>query len=159
MKKRSNRHLRQKKHNKYFNHKDTLIHAEELLRQNHKHTINLAFNIFAKRVSDVVGNAWSFMFALLIIIFWGLSGYFFKFSDTWQLVINTGTTIITFLIVFLIQNTQNRDTEILNLKLDELIRSNKNAQNPIIDLSELSDVELKELEKEYIKLVNRKTGR
>lgn len=122
------------------------------------HPINLTFNIFAKRVSDWVGNAWSFILALTIVILWAISGYYFKYSDTWQLVINTGTTIVTFLVVFLIQNTQNRDTEILNLKIDELIVSHKGARNHIINLNKLSDIELKQLEKEYIKLCNKKTG-
>lgn len=122
------------------------------------HPINLAFNIFSKKVSDIVGNAWTFIFALLIILIWGITGHFFHYSDTWQLIINTGTTIITFLVVFLIQNTQNRDTEILNIKLDELIFAKKEASNHIINLNSLSDAELKELEKEYIKLCNKRTG-
>lgn len=120
--------------------------------------ITYAFNIFAKKVSDVVGNAFSFCLAIFVIIVWAISGWYFHFSDTWQLVINTGTTIITFLIVFLIQNTQNRDTEILNLKIDELIKAKKGARNELINLSELSDIELKELEKQYLKLKNTQTG-
>ncbi len=123
-----------------------------------RHIINLFFNVFAKKASDLVGNALSFIFALLVIIIWGISGHYFHYSDTWQLVINTSTTIITFIIVFLIQHTQNRDTEILNLKIDELIRSHKGAKNSIIDLEELSDVELKQLEIEYKKLQSKRTG-
>jgi low affinity Fe/Cu permease len=122
------------------------------------HPINLAFSIFAKKIADIVGNAWMFVIAFLIILVWGMSGHYFNYSNTWQLVINTGTTIITFLVVFLIQNTQNRDTEILNLKLDELIRAKKGAKNSVIHLTELSDIELKQLEKEYIKLKNKRTG-
>lgn len=123
-----------------------------------KYKINYIFNIFAKQTSDVVGNAWTFIAALFIVIIWGFSGHYFKYSDTWQLVINTGTTIVTFLVVFLIQNTQNRDTEILNLKIDELIRAKKGARNHVINLDMLSDIELKDLEKEYIKLCKKRTG-
>jgi low affinity Fe/Cu permease len=128
------------------------------LREKHKHPINYTFNMFAKHASDIVGNAWAFFIALFIVILWGISGDYFHYSDTWQLIINMGTTIVTFLIVFLIQNTQNRDTEILNLKIDELIRSHKEARNHIIKLTDLSDIELKELEKEYIKLRGKRTG-
>lgn len=128
-------------------------------KNKHSHPINLSFNIFAKNVADIVGNAWTFILALFIIIVWALAGQFFNYSDTWQLIINTGTTIITFLVVFLIQNTQNRDTEILNLKIDELIIAKKGARNHIINLNTLSDVELKQLEKEYVKLCNKRTGK
>lgn len=135
--------------------------AEEAMIQRlsaHRSAIHLVFNKFAKKVSDMVGHAVTFILALLIVILWASTGYFFHFSDTWQLVINTGTTIVTFLVVFLIQNTQNRDTEILNLKIDELIKAKKGASNALFNLSELSDDELKELEKEFIKLKNKKTG-
>lgn len=131
------------------------------IRNKHKkkgHPIILAFNVFSKKASDIVGSAWTFISALCVVIIWAIVGQFFHYSDTWQLVINTGTTIVTFLVVFLIQNTQNRDTEILNLKIDELIVSKKDARNHVIDLASLSDVELKELEKEYLKLCNKKTG-
>lgn len=134
-----------------------LKHVKKKYRK--AHPVNLAFNLFSKKVAEVVGNAWTFIIALSVVIIWGLTGRFFHFSDTWQLVINTGTTIITFLVVFLIQNTQNRDTEILNLKIDELIISKKGARNNIIDLNSLSDIELKQLEKEYIKLCNKRTGK
>jgi low affinity Fe/Cu permease len=145
-----------KKEIKYTNAVDALEHIKRKYKKSHP--LNLAFNIFSKKVSDIVGNAMTFIFALLIIAIWGLSGHFFHYSDTWQLIINTGTTIITFLVVFLIQNTQNRDTEILNLKIDELIVAKKGARNHVIDLESLSDVELKELEKEYIKLCDKRTG-
>jgi low affinity Fe/Cu permease len=92
------------------------------------------------------------MFACAIILFWALTGPFFNFSDTWQLVINTGTTIITFLMVFLIQNTQNRDTEALQLKLDELIRAAKGARNEVIDLEEMDEKELQRIHQEYMAL-------
>lgn len=144
-------------HKKYP--KDTVACLERKIHAKRKHpTLNLAFNLFAKKVSDLVGNAFTFAFALLIVIVWAITGHYFHFSDTWQLVINTGTTIITFLVVFLIQNTQNRDTEILNLKIDELIRSKKGARNEIISLEDLSDAELKELEKAYHEIKNKRTG-
>lgn len=106
------------------------------------------FRKFATRISVLAGSANTFLVALSIIIVWALSGSFFGYSDTWQLVINTGTTIITFLMVFLIQNTQNRDGKAMQLKLDELIRST-NARNAFVDLEALSDEELAELDKEF----------
>ena len=90
-----------------------------------------------------------FIFAVVVLVVWAVSGPFFHFSDTWQLIINTGTTIITFLVVFLIQNTQNRDAKALHLKLDELIRSHVPARNDMIDIEKLSDEELDQLEKRY----------
>ena len=88
-----------------------------------------AFRIFARRSSMVLGSAWAFASAILIIVVWGLTGPTFHYSDTWQLIINTGTTIVTFLMVFLIQNTQNRDAKAVHLKLDELIRALKGARS------------------------------
>ena len=93
-----------------------------------------------------------FLAALGVVVFWLVSGPFFHFSDTWQLAINTGTTIVTFLMVFLIQNTQNRDAKALHLKLDELIRANRHARNALIDLQSLTDSELRSLEVEFRKL-------
>ncbi|ASQ45334.1 low affinity iron permease family protein [Legionella clemsonensis] len=116
------------------------------------------FARFAKIISDAVGTVWSFLLALLAIVIWTITGPLFHFSDTWQLIINTGTTIITFLMVFLIQHTQNRDTVILNLKLDELIKSHRAANNQSIDLNKLTDEELIALEKEYKKICRKKTG-
>ena len=92
------------------------------------------------------------MLALSVIIVWAVTGPLFGFSDTWQLVINTGTTIVTFLMVFLIQNTQNRDTEALQIKLDELIRAVKGARNEVLDLEELDESQLEEIRKEYLHL-------
>lgn len=112
-----------------------------------------SFAVFTKVVSDAMGSFWSFIIAFFFIILWSLSGPFFHFSDTWQLVINTTTTIVTFLMVFIIQHSQNRDVDILNLKLDELIKSSA-ARNTSIDLEKLSDDQLKALEKEYAKLCN-----
>jgi low affinity Fe/Cu permease len=116
--------------------------------------MNQFFHIIAKKSAQAVGNAWSFIVALSIIIIWIVSGPFFHFSDTWQLIINTATTIVTFLIVFLIQNTQNRDTEMIQLKLNELIRAHHLAHNSIIDLEKLSDSQMKELEAKYNELAN-----
>jgi|SRR5256885_418347 len=107
------------------------------------------FHIFAQQVSIAVGSPWAFSFAFLIIIIWSISGPIFHFSDTWQLVINTGTTIITFLMVFLIQNTQNRETKAISLKLDELIHAIKGARNKLIDVEGLSDEELDRLKKQF----------
>lgn len=94
----------------------------------------------------------TFMIALAIIALWALTGPIFHFSDTWQLVINTSTTIVTFLMVFLIQNTQNRDTEALQIKLDELIRAIEGAHNALLDLEELDEEELEEIRSDYLKL-------
>ena len=99
----------------------------------------------------VLGSAWAFVLALAIIVVWAITGPTFGFSDTWQLIINTGTTIVTFLMVFLIQNTQNRDAKAVHLKLDELIRALGPARNKLVDLEKLSDDDLKKLEKEFAK--------
>jgi low affinity Fe/Cu permease len=119
--------------------------------------VSKIFNNFAKKISQIVGNAWSFMTAMFIIIIWLFTGPILGFSDTWQLIINTGTTIITFLIVFLIQNTQNRDVEIIQIKLDELIQATKGAKNNLINLDELTDEELKEIERHYKEIISKKS--
>jgi low affinity Fe/Cu permease len=111
-----------------------------------------SFRGFSKRTSDLVGTPIAFLGAVGLIVVWAASGPTFRFSDTWQLVINTGTTIITFLMVFLIQNTQNRDSRAIHLKLDELIKALRGARNSVIDLERLSDDQLKKLEEEYKKL-------
>lgn len=111
--------------------------------------MNEFFHKFAHKTSIIVGSPWAFLIAVLVIIIWAATGYLFHYSDTWQLVINTGTTIITFMMVFLIQNTQNRDTQALQLKLDELIKATKGARNTMIDLDKLSDKQLETLENEY----------
>jgi low affinity Fe/Cu permease len=108
-----------------------------------------AFRLFARRSSKIFGSAWAFIIALLIIVVWAITGPTFHFSDTWQLIINTGTTIVTFLMVFLIQNTQNRDAKAVHLKLDEIIRALRNARNELVDLEELSDEDLKKLENQF----------
>jgi low affinity Fe/Cu permease len=108
-----------------------------------------AFRIFARRSSSVLGSAWVFAGAIVIIVVWALTGPMFHYSNTWQLIINTGTTIITFLMVFLIQNTQNRDAKAAHLKLDEIIRALKGARNELIDLEKLADEDLTSLEKQF----------
>ena len=110
------------------------------------------FRKFASKTSTVVGSPWSFIVATLIIITWFIAGPVFGYSDTWQLVINTGTTIVTFLIVFLIQNTQNRDARALHLKLDELVKSIRGARNSMVSIEEVSDEELDKLHSEFQKL-------
>jgi low affinity Fe/Cu permease len=117
--------------------------------------MNDLFHKIAHKTSNAVGSAWAFSLALIIIIAWAASGPVFRFSDTWQLVINTGTTIITFLMVFLIQNTQNRDAKVLHLKLDELIRVTKQARNHLVDLEDCTDEELEQLEREFERLRKR----
>ncbi|WP_454780716.1 low affinity iron permease family protein [Legionella sp. WA2022007384] len=114
--------------------------------------LRLWFQKFSSFISEVSGSLVAFITAFLLIIVWLITGPIFKFSDTWQLVINTGTTIITFLMVFLIQHTQNRDNKIINLKLDELIKSHPPADNHALDLEKLTDEELQFLEKKYKKI-------
>ncbi|HVW00192.1 MAG TPA: low affinity iron permease family protein [Planctomycetaceae bacterium] len=110
------------------------------------------FRQFARVAAMAAGSAWAFWIAVAIVLIWGVTGPIFRYSDTWQLVINTGTTIITFLMVFLIQNAQNRDGKAVQLKLDEIIRALKNARNELIDLEELSDEQLTRLQQEFTRL-------
>ncbi len=107
---------------------------------------------FAQAAANFTGSSWAFITACMVVLIWAVSGPIFAFSDTWQLVINTGTTIITFLMVFLIQNTQNRDTRAMQLKLDELIRVTKGAQLEMLDLEELDEKELIEINNTYEEL-------
>jgi low affinity Fe/Cu permease len=108
-----------------------------------------AFRKFADHVSRWAGSSWAFTSAVLILIIWGITGPLFGFSDSWQLVINTGTTIVTFLMVFLIQNTQNRETRAINLKLDELLRAMSSARNEMIDMENVSEEEMEEVEDQF----------
>ena len=110
------------------------------------------FHIFATRASDWVGSKWAFAIALITVIVWATLGTHFRYSDTWQLVINTATTIVTFLMVFLIQNTQNRDARAIHLKLDEIIRSIALAHNEMIDIEKLSDEELEQMADRFEKI-------
>ena len=107
------------------------------------------FRHFARQASCVLGSPWAFCIALLTVVIWAVLGPVFEYSETWQLVINTGTTIVTFLMVFLIQNTQNRDVTAIHLKLDELLRAVGAARTGLVDLEDLSDQELKKLQKEF----------
>ena len=107
------------------------------------------FQVFAAKASGVVGSKWAFAAAIALIVGWAITGPYFHYSDTWQLVVNTATTVVTFLIVFLIQNTQNRDAKAIHLKLDEIIRSIHRAHNEMIHIEKLSDEELEELSIEY----------
>ena len=117
------------------------------------------FSLFAKKIARITGSPAAFIFAFAIIVVWGVTGPFFGFSDTWQLVINTGTTIVTFLMVFLIQNTQNRDAEAVQIKLDELIRVTEGAHNALMILEDLDEEELNRIRAKYKKLAeeSRKT--
>ena len=127
--------------------------TEKLKKQDNERdffcVVSDAFRVFARHSAGALGSAWAFAGALLVVLVWILTGPTFHFSDTWQLVINTATTIVTFLMVFLIQNTQNRDAKAVHLKLDELIRALKDARNKLVNLEDLSDEELKKLEKQF----------
>ena len=116
------------------------------------------FSRFAKSTAKITGKPVTFMIAVSIVVVWAIMGPMFGFSDTWQLVINTGTTIITFLMVFLIQNTQNRDSEALQVKLDELIRATHGAQNALLDLEELEEEELDRIKAGYEEMAERARG-
>ncbi|HEY3822341.1 MAG TPA: low affinity iron permease family protein [Polyangiaceae bacterium] len=110
------------------------------------------FRRFAQKTAEIVGRSYAFIAAVTVIALWAVTGPLFHFSDTWQLVINTGTTIVTFLMVFLIQNTQNRDAHAMHLKLDELIRANKHARNGLLALESMSDGDLQSLQRQFEEL-------
>lgn len=112
-------------------------------------TISERFSNFSRRISNLSGRPATFILACTIVIIWLTTGPLFSFSDTWQLVINTGTTIVTFIMVFLIQNTQNRDSEATQIKLDELIRAHEGAHNALLDLEELTQEQLEAIKKKY----------
>jgi low affinity Fe/Cu permease len=117
-----------------------------------RNTSRHVFRAFAENTAHAVGSPWAFALATLTIVGWACIGPLFRFSDTWQLVINTATTIITFLVVFLIQNTQNRDSKAIHLKLDELLRGVRGARTGLVNLESLTDEELDQLQKEFEKL-------
>jgi len=123
-----------------------MTEAQETSR---KQSFASIFGRLAARIAIWVGSPWAFVSAILSVLVWGATGPRYRYSNTWQLIINTATTIITFLMVFLIQNTQNRDARAIHLKLDEVIRSIRSAQNEMIDIERLSDAELTELSKRY----------
>jgi low affinity Fe/Cu permease len=116
------------------------------------------FTRFAKRTAQITGRPSAFLAAAVIILTWAITGPLFGFSDTWQLVINTGTTIVTFLMVFLIQSTQNRDSEATQVKLDELIRAVGHARNELLDLEELEEEDLDELRRTYLEMARKARG-
>ena len=113
------------------------------------------FRALAERTAHAVGTSWAFLLALLTVFAWAVTGPFFGYSDTWQLVINTGTTIITFLMVFLIQNTQNRESRLVTLKLDELLRGVEGARTGFVNLDKMSDEELQTVQQEFGRLRER----
>lgn len=121
--------------------------------------MNELFRKIAHRTAEAVGSAWMFSLAMIVVIVWAVTGPIFQYSQGWQLIINTGTTIVTFLMVFLIQNTENRDTKVIQLKLDELIRAVKSARNRLVDLEDLSDEELKVLQAEFERIQKHATDR
>jgi low affinity Fe/Cu permease len=110
------------------------------------------FRRWAERTAHAVGSPWAFLLAVLTIAVWATTGPYFKYSDTWQLIINTGTTIVTFLMVFLIQNTQNRETRIVSLKLDELLRGVAGARTGMVELDHMTDDELEHVQAEFTRL-------
>ena len=115
-------------------------------------TTRAVFPVFARRLSAWTGHASTFAFALGLVLVWALTGPIFGYSDTWQLVINTATTVVTFLMVFLIQNTQNRDTQAMHIKLDEIIRSTQGSHNSILDLEDMDEDELARQHARYLAL-------
>ncbi|HZR00206.1 MAG TPA: low affinity iron permease family protein [Chloroflexota bacterium] len=117
--------------------------------------MNEVFRKFAQRTSEWTGSAWAFVLAVMIILIWAVTGPMFGFSDTWQLVINTGTTIVTFLMVFLIQNSQNRESKAVHLKLDELILAVRGAKNELIDIESLTEEQLEQITQRYRRFAER----
>src|SRR6478736_9400702 len=132
-------------------------HDDQL--KDHSPHLMPAFSRFAHAISTWTGHPAAFLLAVAVVIVWAATGPLFSYSDTWQLVINTGTTIVTFLMVFLIQNTQNRDTMAIQLKLSELVLAMKGARNMLVDLENCSEEEIKEFEREFHKLRERQQAR
>jgi low affinity Fe/Cu permease len=123
-----------------------------MLTDQQKHGMGNGFQTFATKTSGWMGSRWSFLGAIILIAAWAVLGPYFHYSDTWQLVVNTATTIVTFLMVFLIQNTQNRDARALHLKLDEIILAIQPARNEMIDIERLSDADLERLSRSFEKI-------
>jgi len=140
-------------------------HDSSPIRAEDPHRLHETFRRFAVDSAKYFGSAWSFLAAIILVVLWAILGPIFHFSDTWQLLINSLSSIVTFLMVFLIQNTQNRDAKAIHLKLDELIRALHGARNHLVDLEKLSDAELEQLEREFHRLhhhakrVQQKTGK
>ncbi|MDP2837786.1 MAG: low affinity iron permease family protein [Candidatus Moranbacteria bacterium] len=114
--------------------------------------MNDIFRKMAQKASRIAGSSGAFVAAVVVVLLWAMMGPYFDYSDTWQLVINTGTTILTFLMIFLVQNTQNRDAKAMQLKLDELIRAGKSSRNQLLDLEDLSDTEMERLHEQFQKM-------
>ncbi len=127
---------------------DTHAQTSKVKKQDNFHKLSV-------KIANKLGNAWAFFIALFVIVVWAITGPIFHFSDTWQLIINTGTTIVTFLMVFVIQNTQNRDGRAMQLKLDELINTSRTARSDFVDIEELSDAELDDLEQQFKAIKNK----
>ena len=121
--------------------------------------MNDIFRKIAHKTSRVMGSSKAFVFAFFIVVFWALAGPYYNYSDTWQLVINTSTTILTFLMIFLVQNTQNRDAKAMQLKLDELIRAGRASRNQLLDIEDLSDDEMELLHEQFQKIREKATHR
>jgi low affinity Fe/Cu permease len=121
-------------------------------RPNHRQGFNEALSRMSQRITDWVGSSWAFAIALLVVVVWAVTGPLFHYSDTWQLVINTGTTVVTFLMVFLIQRSQNKEALALQLKLNELVAAMQGASNRLVDVEDLTEEELRTLQKHYRKL-------
>src|SRR4051812_29709528 len=128
------------------------LRASIILMKKNGNRAEKGFHVFATKAAGWVGTKWAFLLAMLVIVVWLASGPYFHYSNTWQLIINTGTTVVTFLVVFLIQNTQNRDARAIHLKLDEIIKSIDKAHNEMIDIEHLSDDELQKLADKYQKV-------
>jgi low affinity Fe/Cu permease len=139
-------------------HLDLQRHSPVMYRKPKRPSVGLSFSDIARMASHAFGSAWAFAAACGVVLAWSLTGPLFHYSDGWQLVINTGTTIVTFLMVFLIQNTQNRDARAIHLKLDELIRSTNAARNRLIDLENCTDEELDRVQRDFEKLRGRRLG-
>jgi low affinity Fe/Cu permease len=122
------------------------------------HNGQIGFRRFSQASAQYLGSSIAFAAASLMVVVWGIAGPFYHFSDSWELVINTGTTIVTFLMVFLIQNTQNRDALAIHLKLDELLRALEGARNSLVDLETLSDEEMARLKEEFARVSRAKSG-
>jgi low affinity Fe/Cu permease len=117
--------------------------------------MNEIFRRFASKTSKIAGSALAFVLAVISIIVWAVTGPMFEYSNTWQLAVNTGTTILTFLMVFLIQNTQNRDSKAMHIKLDELLKNARGARVSLVNIEEISDEQLEDLQQEFQELHNR----
>lgn len=124
------------------------------IKMNRKRRLSMLFQRMSNKTTKVTGSPKAFILALIVVIMWAVTGPIFNFSDTWQLVINTGTTIVTFLMVFIIQQSQNKDTVALQLKLNELIACNERASNQLIDVEDLSEEDLEKIKKFYIRLAD-----